>query len=74
MDQTVLADEQIDSQGRSWRSGAVVEKRFLTQWYLRSTNYTQVCDSVYDLVYALVYDLVYASVYDPVCDSINHCI
>ena len=26
VDKTVLADEQIDGAGRSWRSGAVVEK------------------------------------------------
>ncbi|KAF6029980.1 LARS2 [Bugula neritina] len=41
VDQTVLADEQIDSEGRSWRSGAKVTKKHLTQWYLRATNYTQ---------------------------------
>ncbi|XP_067940721.1 leucine--tRNA ligase, mitochondrial-like [Watersipora subatra] len=41
VDQTVLADEQIDSHGNSWRSGAKAIKRHLTQWYLRSTNYTQ---------------------------------
>jgi leucyl-tRNA synthetase len=29
IDQTVLANEQIDLNGRSWRSGAIVEKRQL---------------------------------------------
>ena len=41
VDQTVLADEQVDSNGRSWRSGAVVERKPLTQWFLRTTNFAQ---------------------------------
>jgi leucyl-tRNA synthetase len=39
VDQTVLANEQVDADGRSWRSGALVEKRDLRQWFLRITNY-----------------------------------
>ena len=38
VDQTVLANEQVID-GRGWRSGAVVEKRKLTQWFLRITDY-----------------------------------
>ncbi len=39
VDQTVLANEQVDGEGRSWRSGARVEKRQLRQWFLKITAY-----------------------------------
>ncbi|KAH7484149.1 Leucine--tRNA ligase [Phytophthora ramorum] len=39
VDKTVLANEQVDAEGRSWRSGAVVEQRSLNQWFLRITEY-----------------------------------
>ena len=39
-DQTVLANEQVID-GRGWRSGALVEQRELTQWFLRITHYAQ---------------------------------
>ncbi len=39
IDETVLANEQVDSEGKSWRSGAIVEKRELKQWFLRITEY-----------------------------------
>jgi leucyl-tRNA synthetase len=39
IDHTVLANEQVDGEGRSWRSGAKVEKRLLRQWFLRITAY-----------------------------------
>jgi leucyl-tRNA synthetase len=39
IDQTVLANEQVDGEGRSWRSGAQVEKRLLRQWFLKITAY-----------------------------------
>lgn len=41
VDQTVLANEQVDSQGRSWRSGALVERRLLRQWFLGITHYAK---------------------------------
>ncbi|PVD20819.1 hypothetical protein C0Q70_18980 [Pomacea canaliculata] len=45
VDMTVLADEQIDEHGRSWRSGAIVEKQYLKQWYIKTTAKAQ---SLYD--------------------------
>eukprot|EP00118_Oscarella_pearsei_P000345 m.4747 g.4747 ORF g.4747 m.4747 type:complete len:812 (+) comp11215_c0_seq2:181-2616(+) len=41
VDQTVLANEQVDALGKSWRSGAVVERRYLKQWFLRITDYAK---------------------------------
>jgi leucyl-tRNA synthetase len=38
VDQTVLANEQVVD-GRGWRSGAVVEKRQLDQWFLKITAF-----------------------------------
>ena len=40
VDQTVLANEQVID-GKGWRSGAVVEKREISQWFLKITAYAQ---------------------------------
>ncbi|GJD52627.1 Leucine--tRNA ligase [Methylobacterium crusticola] len=40
VDHTVLANEQVID-GRGWRSGAVVEQRELTQWFLKITDFAQ---------------------------------
>jgi leucyl-tRNA synthetase len=39
IDQTVLANEQVID-GKGWRSGAVVEKKKLSQWFLNITKYS----------------------------------
>lgn len=39
IDHTVLANEQVDSEGRGWRSGAKIERRKLTQWFLKITEF-----------------------------------
>ncbi|MDY6781088.1 MAG: leucine--tRNA ligase [Cyanobacteriota bacterium] len=41
IDQTVLANEQVDSEGRSWRSGAIVERKLLRQWFFKITDYAE---------------------------------
>ncbi|MBT4330732.1 MAG: class I tRNA ligase family protein, partial [Gammaproteobacteria bacterium] len=38
VDQTVLANEQVVD-GRGWRSGAVVERREIPQWFMKITDY-----------------------------------
>jgi leucyl-tRNA synthetase len=40
-DQTVLANEQVDAEGRCERCGCLVEVRQLEQWFLRITDYAE---------------------------------
>uniref|UniRef100_A0A8B9HHR9 leucine--tRNA ligase n=1 Tax=Astyanax mexicanus TaxID=7994 RepID=A0A8B9HHR9_ASTMX len=50
IDQTVLADEQVDENGCSWRSGAPVEQKLLRQWFIKTTNYAKpLLDALADL-------------------------
>ncbi|MGJ8545756.1 MAG: leucine--tRNA ligase [Sulfitobacter sp.] len=39
VDMTVLANEQVE-QGRGWRSGALVERRELTQWFFKISDFS----------------------------------
>jgi len=39
IDNTVLANEQVID-GKGWRSGAVIQKKKLSQWFLNITNYS----------------------------------
>ncbi|KAF2840447.1 leucine--tRNA ligase precursor, mitochondrial [Patellaria atrata CBS 101060] len=41
VDGTVLANEQVDANGFSWRSGAKVEKKNLKQWFLKITDFKE---------------------------------
>ncbi len=40
VDKTVLANEQVID-GRGWRSGALIEKKFLSQWFLKTSEYSE---------------------------------
>ena len=40
VDKTVLANEQVID-GKGWRSGAVVEKKKLSQWFLKISKYSE---------------------------------
>ena len=40
VDQTVLANEQVID-GRGWRTGAIVERRKLSQWFFKITAYSE---------------------------------
>ncbi len=40
VDQTVLANEQVID-GRGWRSGALVERREIPQWFFKITHYAE---------------------------------
>ncbi|KAI0835346.1 leucyl-tRNA synthetase [Hypoxylon sp. FL0890] len=41
VDNTVLANEQVDSEGRSWRSGAKIVQRELEQWFFHITKFKE---------------------------------
>ncbi|KAM4688401.1 leucine--tRNA ligase, mitochondrial [Discoglossus pictus] len=50
VDHTVLANEQVDENGCSWRSGAKVEQKYLKQWFLKTTVYAKAMrDALADL-------------------------
>jgi leucyl-tRNA synthetase len=40
VDMTVLANEQVEA-GRGWRSGALVERRELTQWFFKISGHSE---------------------------------
>ncbi|ETI28377.1 leucine-tRNA ligase [Cladophialophora carrionii CBS 160.54] len=41
VDRTVLANEQVDHNGRSWRSGALVQQIKLRQWFLKISEFKE---------------------------------
>ena len=40
VDRTVLANEQVEA-GRGWRSGALIERKELTQWFFKISEYSE---------------------------------
>ena len=40
VDKTVLANEQVID-GKGWRSGAIVERKKLNQWFFKITNFSK---------------------------------
>ena len=58
VDKTVLANEQVDGEGHSWRSGALVEKRELEQWYILTTKMSEELLTGLDTVCFLSFSLI----------------
>jgi leucyl-tRNA synthetase len=50
VDKTVIANEEVDAEGRAWRSGALVERKVLKQWFFRITAYSERLANDLDLV------------------------
>jgi leucyl-tRNA synthetase len=50
VDKTVIANEEVDAEGRAWRSGALVERKTLMQWFFRITAYSERLANDLDMV------------------------
>jgi leucyl-tRNA synthetase len=50
VDKTVIANEEVGPDGRAWRSGAVVERKVLKQWFFRITAFADRLDRDLDTV------------------------
>lgn len=50
VDKTVIANEEVEPDGRAWRSGALVERKVLKQWFFRITAYADRLDRDLDTV------------------------
>ena len=50
VDKTVIANEEVGPDGRAWRSGALVERKVLKQWFFRITAYAERLDRDLDTV------------------------
>lgn len=50
VDKTVIANEEVGPDGRAWRSGALVERKVLRQWFFRITAYAERLDRDLDTV------------------------
>jgi leucyl-tRNA synthetase len=50
VDKTVIANEEVGPDGRAWRSGALVERKLLKQWFSRITAYADRLDKDLDTI------------------------
>jgi leucyl-tRNA synthetase len=50
VDKTVIANEEVGPDGRAWRSGALVERKTLKQWFFRITAYADRLDRDLDTI------------------------
>ena len=50
VDKTVIANEEVGPDGRAWRSGALVERKVLKQWFFRISAYADRLDRDLDTV------------------------
>ncbi len=50
VDKTVIANEEVQADGTAWRSGALVERKVLKQWFFRITAYAERLDNDLDTV------------------------
>ncbi len=50
VDKTVIANEEVQPDGTAWRSGAMVERKVLKQWFFRITAYADRLDADLDTV------------------------
>jgi leucyl-tRNA synthetase len=50
VDKTVIANEEVGPDGRAWRSGALVERKVLKQWFFRITAYADRLDRDLDTI------------------------
>jgi leucyl-tRNA synthetase len=50
VDKTVIANEEVQPDGTAWRSGALVERKILRQWFFRITAYAERLANDLDLV------------------------
>ena len=50
VDKTVIANEEVGPDGRAWRSGALVERKVLRQWFFRISAFAERLDRDLDTV------------------------
>ena len=67
--------QQVDAEGRSWRSGALVEQKYLEQWFFKITDYAEVLNTIYHSTVSHMTIYMYqceSHDYIHVCTSVSH--